>query len=120
VSNQSTAAAGAETVLITYHVIRGKEQELRHVLDTIWNVYRKEHLVFAQPHVIVEAKDSGGKVSFVETFTWISGDAVDHAPQTVKKLWDQMQSCCETRDGQQGVSGGEVTLVLPASPVGAP
>src|SRR5258708_3561292 len=92
VGDKLTTATSTETVLITYQVLPGKEQELREVLHRTWDVYRKEHLVFAQPHVIVEAKDTGGKVRFVEMFTWISGEAADHAPETVKKLWEQMQS----------------------------
>ena len=37
---------GSETVLITYHVVPGKEQELTKLLAKAWDVYRQEELVF--------------------------------------------------------------------------
>ena len=107
------AASDAETVLVTYQVIPGKEQELRQVLSDAWQVYRRERLVFAHPHVIVEAQDAAGKKRFVEIFTWVSHSAPDHAPDSVKKLWDQMQTCCEKRGDHPGVDGGEVKLIVP-------
>jgi len=59
-----------------------------------WDVYRKT-FVFAQPHVIVRTSEASGKARYVETLTWISAAAPDNAPDSVKKLWAQMQSCCE-------------------------
>ena len=46
-----------ETVLITYHVIPGKEKTLQELLATVWDIYEKEHLVFSQPHVVVRQKE---------------------------------------------------------------
>jgi quinol monooxygenase YgiN len=105
-----------ETVLITYHVKSGKEAEFQDVLARAWETYRKEHLVFAQPHVIVQDKENGGKNRFVEIFTWVSHAAPDHAPDSVKKIWEQMQSLCEARDGHRGLEGGEVELLAPKLP----
>jgi len=112
----ATTAPDPETVLVSYHVAPGKEQQLRQVLSDTWNVYRRERLVRPDPHVIVEAQDAAGKKRFVEIFTWVSHSAPDHAPDSVKKLWDQMQSCCETRDGHPGIDGGEVNLIVPSLP----
>jgi len=64
--------------------------------------------VLSQPHVVVEGPDGDGKKRFVEIFTWVSHTAPYHAPDSVKKLWDQMQTCCEPRDGHPGIDGGEV------------
>jgi hypothetical protein len=111
----ATTAPDAETVMITYHVVPGKEQELRRVLSDVWDVYRRERLVIARPHVIVEGKDATGQTRFVELFTWVSHSAPDHAPVSVKELWDRMQACCETRDGHPGIDGGEVNLIVPSS-----
>jgi len=109
-----TTAHDEETVLITYHVVPGKEQELRQALSDVWKVYRQEQLVFAQPHVIVEAQDAAGHKRLVEIFAWVSHSAPEHAPDSVKKMWDQMQTCCEKRDGRPGIDGGEVNLIVPS------
>jgi hypothetical protein len=102
-----------ETVLITYHVKSGKEEELQDALSRVWEIYRKEHLVFAQPHVIVRDKEDGDKTRFVEIFTWESHAGPEHVPDAVKKLWDQMQSLCEARNGHGGLEGSEVELITP-------
>jgi hypothetical protein len=104
-----------ETVLVTYHVKPGTEDEFQHVLADVWAFYRKEHLVFAQPHLIARADDGPDKTRFVEIFTWVSHAAPEHVPVSVGKFWDQMQSLCEPRDGHPGIDGGEVDLVTPQS-----
>jgi hypothetical protein len=103
------ARAGSETVLVTYHVRAGKEAEFLGLLSRGWEVYRSEHLVFAEPHVIVRDTEDGDKTRFVEVFTWVT--APDHAPDSVKKVWEQEQSLCEARSGHRGIEGGEVELV---------
>jgi len=109
------ASASPETVLITYHVKPGKEKELQEVLARAWKAYRQEHLVFAQPHVIVQDKEHGDKTRLAEIFTWVSGNAPEHARDSVsvKTLWDQMQSLCEARDGNGGLEIGAVDLIMP-------
>jgi hypothetical protein len=67
----------------------------------------------AQPHVIVRDKESEGKTRIVEIFTWVNAAAPDNAPDSVKKLWDQMKACCEKRDGHERLEGGEVELLEP-------
>jgi hypothetical protein len=109
------SARTKETVLITYHVILGKETDLQELLARVWDAYGKDHLVLAQPHVVVRDKDGGDKPRFVEIFSWVSSEAPDHAPDSVKKLWDQMQACCEKRDDHQGLEGGEVELLVPGT-----
>ena len=105
-----------ETVLVTYHVKPGKENEFRETVLGVWDIYRKEHLVFAQPHVVVWDKEDGGKTRFVETFTWVNHAAPEHVSDAVKKIWDQMQSLCEERNGHGGLEGGEVELLIPERP----
>ena len=100
-----------ETVLITYRVKPGSEAEFEQVLAEAWKTYRAEKLVFASPHIITSDKDGGGKPRFVEIFTWVSPSAPDHAPDSVKKIWAQMMSLCEKRDGHGGLEGGEVEIV---------
>ncbi|MGA2176079.1 MAG: hypothetical protein ABSH38_13975 [Verrucomicrobiota bacterium] len=110
---QASSKTDPETVLVTYHVRSGKEAEFQELLSRAWEIYRKEHLVFAQPHVIVQDKESGDKPRFIEIFTWVSHSAPEHAPGSVKTIWDQMQSQCEARDGHGGLVGGEVDLLAP-------
>jgi hypothetical protein len=105
-----------ETMLLTYHVQPGNEAELLDVLSRAWEIYRKNHLVLAQPHVIIRATENGGKTRFVQIFTWVSHSAPEHAPDAVKKIWEQMQSLCEARDGHVGLEGAEVELVIPKLP----
>ena len=111
--SQRSSGGDPETVLVTYHVKPGKEGEFQDALSRVWEIYRKEHLVFAQPHVIVRDKEDGGKTRFVETFTWVSHAGPEHVPDAVKTIWEQMQSLCEARNGHGGLEGGEVELLTP-------
>jgi len=101
--------------MVTYHVKAGKSDELRAVLAQAWEIYRREHLVFAQPHVVVREPEDAGAVRYVEIFTWVSHAAPEHAPEAVKTIWNQEQSLCEARKGHSGIEGGEVELVVPVT-----
>ena len=91
----------------------GKEAEFEQVLARAWSIYTAEHLVFAKPHVIVRDGEGTSKPRFVEIFTWVSHSAPDHAPDSVKNLWNEMQSLCEARDSHGGLEGGEVEIIEP-------
>lgn len=103
------AKADPETVMVTYRVQPGKEAEFQTLLAHAWGVYRGEHMVFAEPHIIVRDTGDDGKVRFVEIFTWIKSP--DHAPDSVKAVWQQEQSLCEARSEHKGIEGGEVEIV---------
>jgi hypothetical protein len=107
------ATDSPETMLLTYHVQPGSEDQLQQTLSQAWEIYRQHHLVLAQPHVIFQAKEIGGKTRFVEIFTWVNHAAPETAPEAVKKIWDRMQSLCEARDGHVGLEGVEVELMVP-------
>lgn len=100
-----------ESVLVTYHVKPGTEDQFEHVLADVWAFYRRERLVLAHPHLIARADDGAGNTRFVEIFTWVSHKAPEHVPPSVGKLWDQMQSLCEPRNGHPGIEIDEVDLV---------
>ncbi len=110
-SGTSHGKAQPETVMVTYHVKPGKEAELQAVLSRIWQIYRKNNLVLAAPHIIVRDTEDGDKARLVEVFTWVSHAAPEHAPDTVKTLWRQEQSLCEARSGLTGIEGGEVEIL---------
>lgn len=95
--------------MVTYHVQPGKDAEFQALLAHAWEVYRGEHLVFAQPHIIIRDTEHNGQTKFVEIFTWIKSP--DHAPKDVQAVWKQEQALCAPRDGHKGIEGGEVDLV---------
>jgi hypothetical protein len=114
-TNQSSARRDPETVLVTYHVKLGKEAEFQAVLSQAWEIYRGEHLVFAEPHVVVQDTESGGKPRFVEILTWVSRSIPEHVSESVKAIWKQEESLCERRGGHYGIEPGEVELLVPAT-----
>src|SRR2546430_349980 len=78
-THRSAAKRDPETVLVTYRVKPGKEAEFQAVLSRAWEVYRSEHLVFAEPHVVIQDAENGGQPRFVEIFTWVSRSIPEHA-----------------------------------------
>jgi hypothetical protein len=102
-----------ETVLVTYHVKPGNEAEFQGVLSQGWELYRREHLVFAEPHILVQDTEDGSKPRFVEIFTWVSRSIPAHAPESVKRIWQREEALCEKRGGHYGIEPGEVELLVP-------
>jgi len=102
-----------ETVVVTYHVQPGQEVLFPLLLARAWKIYRHEHLVRSEPHVIVREREDDGKMRYEEIFTWVSHSAPDHAPPDVRAVWNQEMSSCEGRNGHPALEGGEVELVLP-------
>jgi hypothetical protein len=102
-----------ETVIVTYHVQSGREAEFPKVLAHAWEIYRQEHLVNAEPHVIVRDQEGEGKTKFVEIFTWVNHAGPLHAPAAVLAVWNEEMAVCEARNGHPGLEGGEVQLVQP-------
>ena len=106
-----SAKADPETMQIVYHARPGKEAELQGALASAWQIYRAQHLVFAEPHIIIRDTEDGTKARFVEVFTWVSRAIPEHAPDAVQKVWGQEQSLCEARGGHDGIEIGEVELI---------
>ena len=113
-AHHSAAEAEPETVLVTYHVTPGKEAEFRDVLSRTWEIYRRDRLVFCEPHIIVQDTEDGGKARFIEIFTWVSRSIPEHAPDSVKAIWKEEESMCERRGEHYGIEPGEVKLVVPS------
>src|SRR5882672_1537468 len=109
-ARDSSGKADPETVLVTYHVKPGKEAELQSLLSRAWEISRKERFVFAEPHIVVQDTEDGGKPRVVEIFTWVSRSIPEHAPDSVKTIWKQEESLCERRAGHYGIEPGEVRL----------
>ena len=102
-----------ETVEITYHIQPGRETEFQALLNRAWTVYNKEHLVVPQTHFIVTTREYGNRPRIVETLTWVSHSALDHAPNSVTDLWNQMQDLCEARGGHDGLEINELKTMAP-------
>lgn len=101
-----------ETVLVTYHVRPGMEKKFEALLNHAWDIYRSENLVKSEPHIIVRDAEEGDTVGYVEIFTWVSHAAAQKAPDSVKKVWTDEHSMCESRLGRQDIGGGEVQLLV--------
>src|SRR5262249_16607828 len=112
-TRNNSAKGDPETVLVTYRVKAGKEAEFRDVLSRAWDVYSRDGLVFAEPHVVVQETEDG-KPRFVEIFIWVSRSIPEHAPDSVKAIWKQEESLCERRGERYGIEPGEVQLVVPS------
>jgi len=112
-TNRGSGKRDPETVLVTYHVKPGKEAEFQGVLSRAWEVYRSEHLVFAEPHVVVQDTE-GDKPRFVEILTWVRRSTPEHAPDSVRTIWKQEESLCEKRGEHYGIEPGEVELLVPS------
>jgi len=105
-----------ETVIVYYYVKAGQEAALQDTLARAWALYEKEHMVAPQPHLIVletERPENGGQTRFIEILTWLSHAKPANAPDSVKTIWQQMQSLCLPHNGLQGPYGGEVQPVNP-------
>ncbi len=110
-THHGSARTAPETVLVTYRVQSGREAELQTVLFRAWQIYRTEHLVYAEPHIIVQDTEGGDKVRFVEIFTWVNQAAPEHASDSVKTIWKQEHSLCEARNGHSDIEGGEAKIL---------
>ena len=107
-------AKNSETVMVSYHVKPGNEQELALLLSRVWEINHHDHLVYETPHVIIQGTEAGGKPRLVEIFTWVNHSAPEQVTDIVKQYWGTETDMCEKRNGHAEVEGGEVTLMLPA------
>lgn len=110
--SQASSPTVPETVMATFHVVAGKEDEFQQVLVREWQAYTEEKLVFDQPHVILRGKEADGKTYFVDIFTWISRTTPDHPPATVLGIWQSMGPLVEARDGHASMEIAEVQLIV--------
>lgn len=101
-----------ETVLVTFHVQPGHEEEMKKVLADAWQAYTRLDMVLPQPHVIVQGSENG-RPYFAEILTWKDRNIPDHMPAEVQAIWKHMGAICEKRGDKPPIDGGEVQLILP-------
>lgn len=109
---KTTALPGrdTETILSTYSVRPGQEQAFLAAVTRTWEIYRRLDAVLPRPHVLVRKVDGAGRTTYVELFTWRSGDIPDNAPAEIKAAWKELESLCKQADGKSGIGGEEVTV----------
>lgn len=112
-ADNSDGKNSPETVEITYHVQMGRDMELQTVLNRAWVIYNQERMVLPKSRAVVTSKEYGNRPRIVETFTWVSHSTPDHAPKSVRDIWNQMQDLCEARGGHEGIEISEVPTIVP-------
>ena len=105
------AQSNAETVIVTYQVKPGKEDELFKVLAKHWATIHRLGMVLDQPHLVFRGKDDSNKFFFVEILTWDDAETPDNAPPEVRAIWKEMEPLVESRLGHTPIEFPEVHAV---------
>ncbi len=104
-------ADGPETVIATYRVKQGMEEEFAKVLGKHWPTLRRLGLVLDRPHLVLRGTDEANKTYFVEILTWKDHETPDHVPPEVQKIWASLNALVEDRLGHRAIEFPEVTPV---------
>jgi hypothetical protein len=104
--------SGTETVVATFHVQVGKENEFLKAMQQNWPTMLRLGLVLPQPHMLLQGTENNGKPVFIEILTWVDHDAADHVPAEVQKVWEHLQAVCESRGGRPAIEIPEFQIVL--------
>ncbi len=111
-TSRGSAKPYPQTVSVTYRVKPGDEAEFEAVLSRAWQIYRTEHLVYAEPHIVLRDTEGADKTRYVEVFTWLNHAAVlERPPASVKTIWEQEHLLCEARNGHDDIEDAEVEIV---------
>lgn len=106
-------AATPETVMVTVHARPGAEAELARVLERHWSAAHALNLVLDTPHMTLRGTDDGGKVYFVDIFTWRDAAIPDAAPPAIQAIWSDMNRLSEARNGRPGIDFTAVSVLHP-------
>lgn len=95
-------STGPDTVICTFRVIEGKEEEFIALLKLHWPALREVGLVTETPSQVFRGREPSGKSYFVEIFEWRDAEAVRtaHELPAVMAVWEPMGALCEGRDGK--------------------
>ena len=103
--------AGSETVVVTYRVRPGKEEDLARALAEHWTTVRRLGLVLPWPHLTLQGADENGAPIFLDVLAWKDHDAPDSAPPEVRAIWDRLEALCEKRAGRPGIEFPEFAVI---------
>src|SRR5262249_51659960 len=79
-------AAQPETVMVTFHAKAGAEADLERVIARHWEMIRQMKMIVSDaPHITLRGTEEGGKIFFVEIFTWTDPSTPDNAPATIQE-----------------------------------
>jgi len=85
-------------MLCTYRPRKGKEKELLSLVKNNWTTLKRAGLVTKDRAIVYRATDKkSGRVYFVESFSWMNGEASDaaHRNPEVIAVWDAMGALLE-------------------------
>lgn len=91
-----------QTVLAVYRVRQGNEDRFLEALTSHLPVLRQQGLVDDERPTVLRGHDDQGRVFVVEIFDWVSEEASSqaHDNEAVARIWAQLESLCEARDGR--------------------
>lgn len=89
------------TVICTYRVQQGKEEQFLQLLRAHWPTLRSLALVTGQDAQLFRREEEG-RTTFVEVFEWIDENAPGkaHADAAIQELWGPMAALTEEREGR--------------------
>lgn len=94
----------AVTVVCTYRVRRGSEDEFERLLERHLPTLARLGLITEAPTRTLRRHDgdTDGGPEYVEVFDWVSEDAARRASEVpeVIAVWEPMAALCEARDGR--------------------
>jgi hypothetical protein len=79
-----------ETVMVTYHAKDGSAAALARTLARHWTTVRDLKLVADERRLLVRGAGEGGRIYFVEIFTWRDASIPDDPPAAVRAIWDDL------------------------------
>lgn len=90
------------TVICTYRVRSGQEEAFRALLERHWPTLRELGLATAEPPQVFLGRDSEGRPTITEIFSWVDAQApkTAHESPEVMSVWEPMGALCEARDGR--------------------
>lgn len=89
------------TVMATFRVRSGHEEDLVALLRREWNSLHQLGLVADNPPQLFRGDDGGGPY-YVHVFTWHDPEAEAKAPDhpEIAEVWRAIADICEERDGR--------------------
>ena len=88
-----------ETVICTYRVRAGREEEFTGLLERHWRTLRELGFVTEEEALVFRAAD--GAPTYVEIFTWVEGGfGRAHEHPDVLAIWEPMEPLLEDRGGR--------------------
>ncbi|HLX70534.1 MAG TPA: hypothetical protein VKV04_12985 [Verrucomicrobiae bacterium] len=101
---------------VIYHVRPGSEHQLQAVLSETWQIYLKEGMVHADPHVLVKVREDETRDCFIEVFTWTGCFAMEHPSATVQSQISKIEPLCEARKGSLAIEFRDTQMFAPRLP----